>query len=318
MFGLTRQILAVLLVTLIGASALGVGPEFQAIPLDVNNILASGVADVTGPNGVSYVEYWIWDGGNGYYYYTYRIYNDSFEPYVKHLTIGNPTTEPYYVTGPDPETSGWSSVAYSSSKVLVNWFAEDPNAVIYPDQNSPPDALFQFASALPPATTTVTVREGTPVSRSHGLIPGAGYQTSVTPRSAGYWKHQFSGKGKRKEASSLPVYMDGIEMYSDVFADDLAGDIFSDLAVGVAILDPEDSSDMRAKAERQLFAVWLNVISGKLDFYLTVTFDPDAVNTEATNVEGAVEQIENTLLNPGATLEELENVKDIAEILNCM
>lgn len=288
---------------------------YQAIP---SQVIASGLADVSGTGGVSAVEYWVWDGGNGYYYYTYRIHNTAFSPYIKHLTIGNPTAEPYVVTGrsgggPEGGTA-WSAGSHASLPTLVDWIASDPNTVVYPGQSSWASPLFQFASKLPPSSSPVAVRQGDLTIYAHGLIPAPGGVTS--PESSGYWKHQYSGKGNRKEAASLPGYMNNIEMYSDVFRADLGGTTLADLAFGKATLEVGDNSDMQAKAKKELFALWLNIVSQKLNYYAAFQFDPNAVTTTATTVAAAVDQVESTILNPNATLEQLENVKDMAEILN--
>jgi len=110
--------------------------------------------------------------------------------------------------------------------------------------------------------------------------------------------------------------MNIIEVNSDVFAGDLSGTTTSDLLFGAATLEVANNADMLAKAKKQLFALWLNIVSQKVDFYGEITFDPAAVTTTASTIDEAVEQIESTILNLAATLEELENVKNMAEILN--
>ena len=60
------------------------------------------------------------------------------------------------------------------------------------------------------------------------------------------------------------------------------------------------------------------VVSQKVNYYASVTFDPDAVITDATTVKDAITQIEATLLDPNATADQLENAKDMAEILNML
>lgn len=311
--------IVVLLVLALAATAPAITPEYQPVP-EPNLVDASGVADATGPGGIAYIEYWVWDGGNGWYYYSYRIYNEAFEPFVKHLTIGNPTGDPYVVTsssgGGDVGGTPWSAGSHLSLPTLVDWVASDPNTVVYPGQDSWESPLFQFASQLPPSSARFTVREGGLSIYANGLIPAPG--SSARPRSAGYWKYQYSGMGNPKEVSSLPDYMDTIEIYSQAFADGLSGTISSDFAFGRATLSTTESSSMLAKAERQLFALWLNVASQKWGYYDSVSFDPEVVTTTATTVQQAIDQIEATILNLDATLEELENVKNMAEILNFM
>lgn len=307
-----RNVLICCVLAFISVAAFG--QSYQPIPSEV---IASGLADVSGTGGAACVEYWVWDGGNGYYYYTYRIHNTAFLPDIKQLTIGNPTGEPYVVTG----SSGggplggkaWSFATHASLPTLVDWVASDPNTVVPVSQSSWESPLFQFASKLAPSSAPLSVRQGDVSIYAKGLIPAPGSSAS-NPESSGYWKHQYSGKGNRKEAASLPTYMNSIEWYSNVFRTGLSGTVSADLAFGTATLEVPDNSDMRAKAKGQLFALWLNVVSQKLDYYAPITFEANAVTT---TVEAAIEQIEATILNPNATLAELENVKDMAEILNC-
>lgn len=301
---------------LLALSGVAVGQTYQPVPTQV---IANGIADASGPGGTAYVEYWVWDGGGGYYYYTYRIHNATFQPYIKHFTVGNPTGAAYVVTGSSgggpAGGTAWSYASHASLPTLVDWVASDPNTVVYPGQSSWESPLFQFASKMPPSSAPVTVRQGDLTIYASGLIPAPGSGTT-NPESSGYWKHQYSGKGNRKEASSLPRYMNTIEIYSDVFRSDLAGDTVSDLAFGAATLAVPDNSDMRQKAKKELFALWLNVVSQKLSYYSTIQYDPGAATTTATTVAAAIDEIEATILNTNATLAQLENAKDMAEILN--
>ncbi|RKY04387.1 MAG: hypothetical protein DRP56_10075, partial [Planctomycetota bacterium] len=136
-----------------------------------------------------------------------------------------------------------------------------------------------------------------------GLVIGPAPINPIKPRSPGYWKHQFSGKGKHKETDEqLGNYMNDMGVYSQVFRDDLAGPFDpNDKATAIAALDPADSSVMLNKAKRQLFALWLNVASGKIDYFMEITFDPADFNTTATTVGGAIEQAESVILNAAAT-----------------
>jgi hypothetical protein len=293
---------------------LSAAPTYQPIPAEV---IASGIADASGTGGMANVEYWVWDGGDGYYYYTYKIYNVQFLPYIKHLTIGNPTGEPYIVTGSSGGGNGvtpWSSATYASLPTLVDWVASESDTVIYPGGDSWDTQLFQFASKLAPLSAPVTVRQGDLMIYANGLVPAPGGITQ--PRSSGYWKHQYSGKGKTKEAASLPSYMDTIALYSQVFQPGLAGTIGSDLVFGSATLEVADNSDMCSKAKRELFALWLNIVSQKIDYYQPITVDSTVFNTTATTVGDVVKQTETTILNANATSQELENVKDLCEMLN--
>jgi hypothetical protein len=96
----------------------------------------------------------------------------------------------------------------------------------------------------------------------------------------------------------------------------LAGTIGSDLVFGSATLEVADNSDMCSKAKRELFALWLNIVSQKIDYYQPITVDSTVFNTTATTVGDVVKQTETTILNANATSQELENVKDLCEMLN--
>jgi hypothetical protein len=312
----TKAVLISCLLLLLAVGVFAQTPTYQPIP---STVLASGIADTKGTGGTANVEYWVWDGGNGYYYYTYRVYNTAFLPYIKHLIIGNPTGEPYYITGSSgggPEGGvAWSYATHASLPTVIDWVCNDPSAVIYPGGCSWGNQLFQFASKLSPSSAALTVRQGDLATYAKGLIPAPGGGLPG-PRSTGYWKTQYTGKGKLKEAASLPGYMDQIAAYSPVFATDLAGTMGSDLLFGAQALEVADNSDMLLKAKKELFGLWLNIVSQKLDFYGAFTFDPEAVTTTAKTVGEAVRQIEATIQNPNATAADLENAKDMAECLN--
>ena len=136
------------------------------------------------------------------------------------------------------------------------------------------------------------------------------------PRTPGYWKHQIYGKGKHKETDAqLTGYFNDIEVRSAVFAAGLAGDFASDEAYADSLLDLDKNSIMLSKAKKHLMAMWLNISSGKIDYFLPFTFDP-VFNTIAATVGEAIEQTEATILNPASTDAELENVKDMMDMLN--
>lgn len=304
-----------ILLLLAALSGMAYAQTYQPIP---SSIIASGVADTSGPAGFAYIEYWVWDGGNGYYYYTYKIYNSAFQPFIKHLTIGNPTGEPYVVTGSSGGgplgSTPWSYASHASLPTLVDWVASDPNTVIYAGQSSWDSQFFQFASKLPPSSAPLAVREGSLTSYANGLIPAPGGATS--PKSSGYWKHQYSGKGNRTEAGSLPRYMDNIATYSQVFKGNLAGTVTQDLAFGMATLEVADNSDMLGKAKKELFALWLNIVSQKVNYYAPVKLDPAVAVTNAATVGAVVQEVEGVILSSASTDEDLERAKDMAEVLN--
>lgn len=297
-------------------------PAYQTIPADAGQIIASGIADAVGTGGTAFVEYWAWDGGNGYYYYTYRINNTAFNPYIKYLTIANPSGEPYIITGissgwnPITNTPGvtpWSTSVHMTMPTLVEWASTDPYSHVYPGYSSwgqENGQLFQFVSTLPPSSAGFTVRQGDLMIYAAGLIASPG-STSMRPRSAGYWKHQFGNKGKRLEAPSLPDYLNVINANSSVFNG-------LTLSSALDILMPEDNSIMIDKAKKQLMALWLNIVSGKLNYSASIQVDGPTGEPIEVVISQSLNDIESTILNSASTLQELEYAKDMAEILNLL
>ena len=320
---LLRGVVLMLILVFVG-NAFAANPSYQAAP-PTGTYLASGISDLSGPAGLAYVEYWVWDGGNDWYYYTYQIHNTNSEtpflPYIKHLTIANPSGEPYVVTGrsggylydynnnvpsSDPGVA-WSAGSHVSLPTLVDWVAPSVS-FIFPGQSSWDDVKFQFASQLPPSMAGLTVRHGDLSTYASGLIAAPGSST-MDQRSPGYWKHQYGTKGKRREADSLPNFQEVIGANSEVFADINR----FDLSVGLSLLDPDNCFDMVSKAKRQLFAVWLNIASGKLNYAAEITVD-DPNNVEITiTISQIITDCETAILNNAA---DLEYNKDMAEILN--
>lgn len=199
-----------------------------------------------------------------------------------------------------------------SLPTLVDWGAPSLS-YIFIGQSSWDAPKFQFASKLPPAMAGITVRQGDLTVYAAGLIASPGL-ASMKPRSPGYWKHQFGTKGKRIEAASLPGYLNTIGANSGVFS----GLNASTLSSAAAILYPDNSSDMQAKAKRQLLALWLNIVSGKVNYSAELTFD-DPNNVEVTiTIQQLITNAEAVILDTAATTEQLEYQKDIAEIINHM
>lgn len=307
-----------LAVLLFAGAAFAADPAYQDVPPS-GIYLASGIADAYGSGGTAHLEYWVWDGGDGYYYYTYRVYNDAFSPHIQYLTISNPTREPYVVTGlsggwnPADNTKGpaWIGSSAITQITVIQWVSNSPYSNIYPGYSSwgPADGqLFQFASKLPPSSAGFTVMQGDASKNASGLVVAPG-STTMAPRSVGYWKHQSGTKGQRKEAGSIPNYLAVIGSNSTVF-DNMT------VANCNAILSVPDNSDTRQKAQAQLLALWLNVVSSKINYYAALTLQDPLGQTISTSAKQVITDVENTILNTDATLDELEYAKDLAEILN--
>lgn len=312
--------MALVLMLAFAASAFAITPVYQDIPTN-NSTLVSGLADVSGPGGIAFIDWWVWDGGDGYFYYTYRIHNSNFTPYIKQLTIGSPSGDAYFVTGnssgwnPTDNTPGtvpWNPSSHTTLSTQVDWVSSDSFSNVYPGFSSwaPENGqLFQFASQLPPASSSCFVRHSDLLTYASGLIPAPG-NASFAPRSPGYWKHQSGTKGKRKEACCLPDYLSIVNSMSDVFEGLTVSGGYDILMV------PNNSSDMIAKTKRQLLALWYNVVSGKLNYSGSIEIeDPNGVTMEVV-VSQVIADVEAGILDPGTSTEQLEYLKDLAEILN--
>ncbi|MDO8302739.1 MAG: hypothetical protein Q7T18_05830 [Sedimentisphaerales bacterium] len=313
-----KNLVTVLAVALLTTVCFAADPNYQAAPLS-GTYLASGLADASGSGGTASLEYWVWNGGNGYYYYTYRVLNSAFNPYICYLTISNPTREPYTITGCsggwNPQTgekgTPWTASSSITQIAVIQWASNSPYTNIYPGKNSwdtTDGQLFQFASKLPPTSAGFTVMQGDSSINASGLVPSPGSSTT-SPRSVGYWKQQSGTKGERKEAGSVPNYLNVIEPVSNVF------DAMS-VASCNTILAVPDNSDMRQKAKAQLLALWLNVVSGKLNYDSQITFHDPAGQSVTMSPKQAIAAAEGAILNTAATSAELEYAKDLAEILD--
>lgn len=127
-------------------------------------------------------------------------------------------------------------------------------------------------------------------------------------RSWGYWKHQCSMNGYTEvPPEELAMHEEMILGLSSVF-DECYGGYGCEL-----ILADPPNSDMLRKGAQQLYTLWLNIVSKWIGPNCEVDM-PDL--TEAVTVEEAVDDIETVLCDPGAPKEELERVKDLAEMLN--
>lgn len=125
------------------------------------------------------------------------------------------------------------------------------------------------------------------------------------PRTIGYWKHQCTVDEPRGDHVGIPQgFADEIRSRSAVFANLTGkGDVCS-------ILEVRHGS-MRARAEQQLLALWLNVVSGFVDEGVPI----DLPLTAATTVGNAVTDAEGTLRN-SSVRSDLERAKSLCDALN--
>jgi plastocyanin len=143
------------------------------------------------------------------------------------------------------------------------------------------------------ATTTVDV-----IENGHGEA-----------RSAGYWLRQYRATGGTHiDPALLAAYLDEISERSLVF-DDLAR------VDAVNILDAGTRTSTELEQfDRQLLAVWLNLVNGAFVWYELVDTTGDGVDD--TMFGDVLTAAEATRLDPAATTRERERVKDVLERLN--
>lgn len=129
---------------------------------------------------------------------------------------------------------------------------------------------------------------------------------SFEPRTIGYWKHQCTVGTPRGDHVGVPQsFVDAVRAQSRVFGH------VSTKADVCAILDGPKGNDMRARAEQQLMALWLNVVSGFVDLRVPI----DLPMTATTTVGDAIEDAENTL-RTSSVRSDLERAKDVCDALN--
>jgi hypothetical protein len=130
-------------------------------------------------------------------------------------------------------------------------------------------------------------------------------------RSQGYWKHQFSLKGKQHlDEAVLQSYLDLVDFASAVFSEMVPA---TDLTEAYDVLWTKGNSK-RDKAYRHALAAWLNVAHGCVEWNEPIDTDNDDVgDTAAFDVLGAIELM---LLDGNATHKDLVQAKDLAEAVN--
>ena len=125
-------------------------------------------------------------------------------------------------------------------------------------------------------------------------------------RTIGYWKHQCGVSDPVGDHVGIQEdFVTGIATNSDVFRD---VESKAELCEYLWVLN---HSNMTQKATQQLVALWLNVVSGKLEPDSRF-FAPQLNNT--ISVEEAIDWIEEAIVQ--SRLEEMEAAKDLAEGLN--
>ena len=137
-------------------------------------------------------------------------------------------------------------------------------------------------------------------------VLGVPEPAAFAPRTIGYWKHECMVGTPRGEHGGIPqTFVDAIRAGSRVFSS------IATKADVCSILEGPRGNDMRARAEQQLMALWLNIVSGFVDLEASI----DLPMTTAPTVGDAIVEVES-VLGGSPTRAELERVKDLADALN--
>lgn len=193
------------------------------------------------------------------------------------------------------------------------------NDGVGPDPFPSPGGAFPFEAADTASVTfdapgvhTVAVE----VADDDGGIDSASLPKLVTDdhectRTQGFWKHQFSEKGKHQiDDATLQAYLDIVNFASAVFSEQVPTGTIEEAREVMKV----SGSSMRDNAEAQLLAAWLNFAQGAVGWdELIDTNDDDVGDIPFHQVMSEAEAI---LLNADATHDELEHAKDLAEAVN--
>lgn len=169
----------------------------------------------------------------------------------------------------------------------------DSNSATYPNRPIPIPGEFN--------STTIIVQLG----------PSNGDDDDNGIRSKGFWKHQmrtaFGRPGHQHvPTDNLTTYLDNIDQNSDV--SELQGLRIRD---ALMILEIETPKDMYSKAVAQLLALWLNLYHSGDQMV-----DTDGDNTTDMNLSDAIDYIEDILTDPAPLKKDLEEAKNMADIIN--
>jgi hypothetical protein len=128
---------------------------------------------------------------------------------------------------------------------------------------------------------------------------------AVCPRSQGFWKHQFSDKGKAQlDEATLERYLEIVTFGTSYFGDSIS------LEQAGEIMNPK-GANMLGKAEAQFLAAWLNFAHGAVGWDQIVLL-PDGT---AMPFYGLIQAVE-ALLDLDSDHEQLVQAKDWAESVN--
>jgi len=132
-------------------------------------------------------------------------------------------------------------------------------------------------------------------------------------RSAGYWYNQFR-KVKVFTAEELECYLAIVNHMSAIFSEVTVADTIESAK---DMMHPGGSGgEMEIQFDRQLMAVWLNMINGAIEYDELVDTDFDQVPD--TELLTFLCDAEAARLDPTTTRDELEALKDLLEAINLL
>jgi hypothetical protein len=131
-------------------------------------------------------------------------------------------------------------------------------------------------------------------------------------RSAGYWFHQYFGKGMTDFTDEeLECQLAIVDFVSTIFSEVRAAGTIEE---ALDVLFVNGRSDMAELLDRQLLAALLNFVNGSIGWDQLIDTDGDAVPDTAFS--DVIATAETVRANPASTLEELEAQKDLLEQIN--
>ncbi|MFQ6107329.1 MAG: PKD domain-containing protein [Thermoplasmata archaeon] len=130
--------------------------------------------------------------------------------------------------------------------------------------------------------------------------------TILEPRTQGYWNHQCTVEEPYGDHTGIrEEWIDDIATQSDIF------DWITSEKDICEVLDWASGEVMFLRAQGQLMALWLNTVSGKLNFTTRVKLPGQS----ETTLEAILAWAEDVLLNSGIRNEH-EEVKDVCDSMN--
>ncbi len=223
--------------------------------------------------------------------------------------------------GSDDLTFDWTFApdAFTASNVHLNDGAfdpdPDPSPTINPRNESDSQSVTFSAAGVYDVKVNVTDDD---LGNAMANQPKVVVDDCDCTKSQGFWKKQFKGKKDQIDDATLQGYLDIIRFGSGVFG--VLPQVPLDTPADANnILNPRHGSGSgssrssggkkREKALAQTLAAWLNYAKGSIDW-------TEVVEGTGLTFGDLIGQVEAIVNDPGATDEQLEHAKDLAEAVN--